>query len=103
MDLDAVLERPPGIVLVDELAHTNAPESRHPERCQDIQEQRAAGLDGMTTVNIQHVENLNGVVGSFTRVRVRETVPDTVFEEAEIELVGLPPEELIGRLEAGKV
>jgi len=103
MDIDAVLERRPDIVLVDELAHTNAPGSRHPKRWQDIEELLAAGIDVMTTVNIQHVESLNDVVGSFTHVRVRETVPDKVFENAEIELIDLPPEDLIGRLEAGKV
>lgn len=103
MDIDAVLERRPQIVLVDELAHTNAPGSRHPKRWQDIEELLAAGIDVMTTVNIQHVESLNDVVGSFTHVRVRETVPDKVFENAEIELIDLPPEDLIVRLEAGKV
>jgi two-component system, OmpR family, sensor histidine kinase KdpD len=103
MDIDAVLERRPEIVLVDELAHTNAPGSRHPKRWQDIEELRAAGIDVMTTVNIQHVESLNDVVGSFTHVRVRETVPDRVFEDAEIELIDLPPEDLITRLSAGKV
>ncbi|MBV0912501.1 sensor histidine kinase [Anianabacter salinae] len=103
MDLDAVLERHPEIVLVDELAHTNAPGSRHPKRWQDIEELLVAGIDVMTTVNIQHVESLNDVVGSFTHVRVRETVPDKVFENAEIELIDLPPEDLIERLAAGKV
>ncbi|WP_418595519.1 ATP-binding protein [Ponticoccus sp. (in: a-proteobacteria)] len=103
MDIDVVLERRPQIVLVDELAHTNAPGSRHPKRWQDIKELLAAGIDVMTTVNIQHVESLNDVVGSFTHVRVRETVPDKVFENAEIELIDLPPEDLIVRLEAGKV
>lgn len=103
MDLDAILERRPEIVLVDELAHTNAPESRHDKRWQDIEELLAAGIDVMTTVNIQHVESLNDVVGSFTHVRVRETVPDKVFENAEIELIDLPPEDLIERLHAGKV
>lgn len=103
MDLDAVLERHPEIVLVDELAHTNAPGSRHPKRWQDIEELLAAGIDVMTTVNIQHVESLNDVVGSFTHVRVRETVPDKVFENAEIELIDLPPEDLIKRLDAGKI
>ncbi|WP_417742281.1 ATP-binding protein [Salipiger sp.] len=103
MDIDAVLERRPEIALVDELAHTNAPGSRHPKRWQDIEELLAAGIDVMTTVNIQHVESLNDVVGSFAHVRVRETVPDKVFEHAEIELIDLPPEDLIVRLEAGKV
>ena len=103
MDLDALLERRPDIALVDELAHTNAPGSRHPKRWQDIAELLDAGIDVMTTVNIQHVESLNDVVGSFTHVRVRETVPDRVFENAEIELIDLPPEDLIARLEAGKI
>ncbi|MGR3434043.1 MAG: ATP-binding protein [Shimia sp.] len=103
MDLDAILERRPEIALVDELAHTNAPGSRHPKRWQDIAELLAAGIDVMTTVNVQHVESLNDVVGSITHVRVRETVPDHVFEGAEIELIDLPPEDLIERLRAGKV
>lgn len=103
MDLDAVLDRHPEIVLVDELAHTNAPGSRHPKRWQDIEELLVAGIDVMTTVNIQHVESLNDVVGSFTHVRVRETVPDKVFENAEIELIDLPPEDLIKRLADGKI
>ena len=103
MDLDAVLARRPALVLVDELAHTNAPGSRHPKRFMDIDELLAAGIDVFTTVNIQHVESLNDTVASFTRVRVRETVPDRVLENAEIEVVDLPPEELIARLKAGKV
>ena len=103
MDLDAVLARAPRLVLVDELAHTNAPGSRHPKRYQDVEELLAAGIDVYTTVNIQHVESLNDVVASFTRVRVRETVPDRVLEAAEIEVVDIPPDELIDRLKAGKV
>ncbi|WP_116081865.1 sensor histidine kinase KdpD [Tropicimonas sp. IMCC34011] len=103
MDLDALLERRPDIALVDELAHTNAPGTRHPKRWQDIAELLDAGIDVMTTVNIQHVESLNDIVGSFTHVRVRETVPDKVFENAKIELIDLPPEDLIARLEAGKI
>ncbi|MEE4210220.1 MAG: DUF4118 domain-containing protein, partial [Parvularcula sp.] len=103
MDLDAVLDRHPDMVLVDELAHTNAPGSRHPKRWQDIEELLDAGIDVMTTVNIQHVESLNDIVGSFTHVRVRETVPDKVFENAVIELIDLPPEDLVKRLNAGKV
>ncbi|WP_353476810.1 sensor histidine kinase KdpD (plasmid) [Salipiger sp. H15] len=103
MDLDAILARHPQAVLVDELAHTNAPGARHQKRWQDIEELLAAGIDVMTTVNIQHVESLNDVVGAFTHVRVRETVPDRLFETAEIELIDLPPEDLIARLEAGKV
>ncbi|WP_271300139.1 sensor histidine kinase [Sphingomonas sp. CV7422] len=103
MDLDAILARAPRLVLVDELAHTNAPGSRHPKRYQDVEELLAAGIDVYSTVNIQHVESLNDVVASFTRVRVRETVPDSVLEQAEIEVVDIPPDELIERLKAGKV
>jgi two-component system sensor histidine kinase KdpD len=103
MDLDAVLARAPKLVLVDELAHTNLPGSRHPKRFMDIDELLAAGIDVFTTVNIQHIESLNDTVASFTRVRIRETVPDRVLEDAEIEVVDLPPDELIARLQAGKV
>ncbi len=103
MDLDAVLARGPRLVLVDELAHTNAPGSRHPKRYQDVEELLAAGIDVYSTVNIQHVESLNDIVASFTRVRVRETVPDNILEMAEIEVVDIPPDELIERLKAGKV
>ena len=103
MDLDAILGRRPGLVLVDELAHTNLPGSRHPKRFMDIDELLAAGIDVFTTVNIQHIESLNDLVASFSRVRVRETVPDRVLEDAEIEVVDLPPDELIERLKAGKV
>ena len=103
MDLDAILARRPGLVLVDELAHTNLAGSRHPKRFMDIDELLAAGIDVFTTVNIQHIESLNDTVASFTRVRVRETVPDRLLEDAEIEVVDLPPDELIARLKAGKV
>jgi len=103
MDIDAVLARRPGLALVDELAHTNVEGSRHPKRWQDVEELLAAGIDVYTTLNIQHVESLNDVVASFTRVRVRETVPDRVFEDAEVEVVDLPPDELIERLKDGKV
>ncbi|WP_442800373.1 histidine kinase, partial [Sphingomonas sp. STIS6.2] len=103
MDLDAILARAPRLVLVDELAHTNAPGSRHPKRYQDVEELLVAGIDVYSTVNIQHVESLNDIVASFTRVRVRETVPDSVLEMAEIEVVDIPPDELIERLRAGKV
>ncbi|SEM99576.1 two-component system, OmpR family, sensor histidine kinase KdpD [Sphingomonas gellani] len=103
MDVDAILARAPRLVLVDELAHTNAPGSRHPKRYGDVEELLAAGIDVYSTVNIQHVESLNDVVASFTRVRVRETVPDSVLESAEIEVVDIPPDELIERLKAGKV
>lgn len=103
MDIDAILQRAPRLALVDELAHTNAPGSRHPKRYQDVEELLAAGIDVYSTVNIQHVESLNDIVASFTRVRVRETVPDRILEMAEIEVVDIPPDELIERLKAGKV
>ena len=102
-DLDAMLKRHPQVALIDEFAHTNAPGSRHPKRWQDIEELRAAGIDVLTTLNIQHVESLNDVVAGFTHVRVRETVPDAVLDDAEIEVVDLPPDELIDRLKDGKV
>src|SRR3546814_10445292 len=97
MDIDAVLGRRPTLILVDELAHTNAPGSRHPKRWQDVEELLDAGIDVLTTLNIQHVESLNDVVAGFTRVRVRETVPDAMLEDAELEIVDLPPDEQIGR------
>ena len=103
MDLDGLLERRPQLVLVDELAHTNAPGSRHPKRYQDVEELLAAGIDVFSTINVQHIESLNDIVASFTRVRVRETVPDRVLEAAEIEVVDIPPDELIERLKEGKV
>jgi two-component system sensor histidine kinase KdpD len=103
MDLDAILERRPQLVLVDELAHSNAPGSRHPKRYQDVEELLEAGIDVFSTINIQHVESLNDVVASFTHVRVRETVPDSVLENAELEVVDIPPDELIERLKDGKV
>ena len=103
MDIDAVLARRPTLALVDELAHSNVAGSRHPKRWQDIAELLDAGIDVYSTVNIQHVESLNDVVASFTRVRVRETVPDAVLDDAEIEVVDIPPDELIDRLKDGKV
>ncbi len=103
MDIDAILERRPDLVLVDELAHTNVSGSRHPKRWQDVEELLAAGIHVYSTVNIQHIESLNDVVASFTRVRVRETVPDSILEKAEIEVVDIPPDELIERLKDGKV
>ncbi|HEX7784544.1 MAG TPA: sensor histidine kinase KdpD [Sphingobium sp.] len=103
MDIDAILERRPALVLVDELAHSNAPGSRHPKRYQDVEELRDAGIDVYSTINIQHLESLNDVVASITRVRVRETVPDSILESAEIEVVDIPPDELIERLKDGKV
>jgi len=104
MDLDAVLARRPNLVLVDELAHTNAPGSRHPKRWMDVEEILSAGIDVMTTVNIQHLESLNDIVAGITRVRVRETVPDSVLDEAdEIELVDLTPGDLLARMRDGKI
>src|SRR6516162_2333226 len=104
MDLDALIARHPQIVLVDELAHTNAPGSRHPKRYLDVEELLGRGIDVYTTVNIQHIESLNDVVAQITHVRVRETVPDSVFDRADaIELVDLTPDDLIERLKEGKV
>ncbi|CAL1240951.1 sensor histidine kinase KdpD [Candidatus Methylocalor cossyra] len=103
-DLDAALQRHPALILVDELAHANAPGSRHPKRWQDVEELLEAGIDVYTTLNVQHLESLNDDVGQITQVRVRETVPDTVFEQAdEVELVDLPPDDLLERLREGKV
>jgi two-component system sensor histidine kinase KdpD len=104
MDLDAVLARRPQLVLVDELAHTNAPGSRHPKRYLDVEELLETGIDVFTTLNIQHVESLNDVVASITRIRVRETVPDSIVDRADdIELVDLTPDDLIQRLKDGKI
>jgi two-component system sensor histidine kinase KdpD len=103
LDIDAVIARAPALVLIDELAHTNATGSRHDKRYQDIEEILDAGIDVYSTLNIQHIESLNDVVASFTRVRVRETLPDRVLEQAELEIVDLPPDELIERLREGKV
>jgi two-component system sensor histidine kinase KdpD len=104
MDLDAILKRRPQLVLVDELAHTNAPGSRHPKRYLDVEELIAAGIDVFTTLNIQHVESLNDIVARITRIRVRETVPDSILDQADdIEVVDLSPEDLIKRLREGKV
>lgn len=104
LDLDAALERRPALLLLDELAHTNAPGSRHAKRWQDALELLAAGIDVYTTLNVQHVESLNDVVAQITGVTVRETVPDRVLEEADaVELVDLPPDELLQRLREGKV
>jgi two-component system, OmpR family, sensor histidine kinase KdpD len=103
-DIDAALKRRPRLILVDELAHTNIPGSRHPKRYQDVEELLDAGIDVYTTVNIQHVESLNDVVAQITRVRVREVVPDAVLDRADaIELVDLTPDDLIQRLQEGKV
>jgi two-component system sensor histidine kinase KdpD len=103
-DLDAALARKPGLLLVDELAHTNVPGSRHAKRWQDVEELLAAGIDVLTTMNVQHVESLNDVITQITRIQVRETVPDSVLDQAEaIELVDIAPEELLQRLKEGKV
>ena len=104
MDLDALIARRPQIALVDELAHTNAPGSRHPKRYLDVEELLSHGIDVYTAVNIQHIESLNDVVAQITHVRVRETVPDRVFDRADaIELIDLTPDDLIQRLKEGKV
>ncbi|RUP11208.1 sensor histidine kinase KdpD [Hyphomicrobium sp.] len=104
LDLDALIARRPQIALVDELAHTNAPSSRHPKRYLDVQELLDQGIDVYTTVNIQHVESLNEVVAQITGVRVRETVPDSILARADdVELVDITPEDLIQRLKEGRV
>lgn len=104
MDLDAILARRPALVLVDELAHTNAAGSRHPKRYLDVQELLDRGIDVYTTLNIQHVESLNDVVAQITRIRVRETVPDSIIDRADdIEIIDLTPDDLIKRLHEGKV
>ncbi|MBP0440102.1 sensor histidine kinase [Tianweitania sediminis] len=104
MDLDRIIARHPRLVLVDELAHTNVPGSRHEKRWQDVEELLATGIDVYSTLNIQHLESLNDVVARIARVKVRETIPDKVLELADdIELIDLPPDELIERLREGKV
>jgi len=104
LDLDAVIARRPQIALVDELAHTNAAGSRHPKRYLDVEELLSHGIDVYTAVNIQHIESLNDVVAQITHVRVRETVPDSIFDRADaIELIDLTPDDLIQRLKEGKV
>jgi len=103
-DLDAALARHPALVLVDELAHSNVPGSRHPKRWQDVEELLAAGIDVFTTLNVQHLESLNDVVAGIAGVKVAETVPDSVFDGAdEVVLVDVPADELLARLKAGKV
>jgi len=103
-DLDAALARRPAVLLVDELAHSNAAGSRHPKRWQDIEEMLDGGIDVLTTVNVQHIESLNNVVGGITGIRVWETVPDHVFDTAdEVVLVDLPTDDLLRRLKEGKV
>jgi two-component system sensor histidine kinase KdpD len=104
MDLDAILDRRPALVLVDELAHTNAVGSRHPKRYLDVQELLSHGIDVYSTLNIQHVESLNDVVAQITRIRVRETVPDSIVDRADdIEIIDITPDDLIKRLADGKV
>ncbi len=103
-DIDAALARKPQLILLDELAHTNAPGSRHPKRWQDVEELLDAGINVYTTINVQHLESLNDVVARITGVWVKETVPDAVFDKAdEISLVDIPSEELLKRLSEGKV
>jgi two-component system sensor histidine kinase KdpD len=104
LDVDAVIHRQPQLVLVDEFAHTNAPGSRHPKRFQDVEEILGAGIDVYTTLNIQHLESLNDIVAQVTGIVVRETIPDRAIDEAsEIEVIDLPPDELLARLSEGKV
>ncbi len=103
-DIDAALKRHPSLILVDELAHSNAPGSRHVKRWQDVEELLDAGIDVYTTMNVQHLESANDVVAQITGVTVRETIPDTFVEKADdLELVDLPPEDLLNRLKEGKV
>ena len=103
-DLDAALHRRPELILIDELAHSNVQGQRHPKRWQDVEELLGAGIDVFTTLNVQHLESLNDVVGGITNVRVWETIPDTVFDAAdEVVLVDIPADELLARLKAGKV
>ena len=104
MDIDAILQRHPKLVLVDELAHTNVEGSRHPKRYMDVEELLAAGIDVYSTLNVQHLESLNDVVAQITHVRIRETVPDSILDRADdVELVDLTPEDLLQRLKEGKV
>ncbi|HEY1535781.1 MAG TPA: two-component system sensor histidine kinase KdbD, partial [Polyangiaceae bacterium] len=103
-DLDLALKRKPALLLVDELAHSNAEGSRHAKRHQDVEELLDAGIDVFTSLNVQHIESLNDVVAQITHLIVRETVPDSVVEHAdEVRLIDLPPDELLDRLRAGRV
>lgn len=103
-DLDGALQRRPALILVDELAHTNAPGSRHTRRYQDVEELLAAGIDVYSTLNVQHLESLNDVVAQITQIQVRETVPDSILDDAdEVELADLSAEDLLQRLREGKV
>src|ERR1035437_7171719 len=102
-DIDAALARKPAIILMDELAHSNVVGSRHPKRWQDVEELLAAGIDVYSTINVQHLETLNDIVSGITGIRVWETVPDRIFDEAdEVVVVDFPPDELIERLRQGK-
>jgi two-component system sensor histidine kinase KdpD len=104
MDLVGILDRDPELCLIDELAHTNAPDVEHPKRYEDVEDVLAAGIDVYSTVNIQHIEGLNDRVTDLTGVRVRETIPDSLLSEAdEVVLVDLTPEALLERLRAGKI
>lgn len=104
MDLDAILARKPQLVLIDELAHSNIPSARHPKRWQDVEEVLAAGIDVYSTLNIQHIESLNDVVARITGIRVQETVPDAVLQDADdIKVIDLSAEDLIQRMREGKV
>ena len=104
MDIDAILARRPALVLVDELAHTNVGGSRHPKRYMDVQEILSNGIDVYSTLNIQHIESLNDIVAQITRIRVRETVPDTIIDRADdVEIIDITPDDLIKRLKDGKV
>ena len=103
-DLDQALRRKPALILVDELAHTNAPGSRHEKRYQDVLELLRAGIDVYTTINVQHIESLNDTVASITGITVRERIPDSVFDNADqVEIVDIEPQELVERLQSGKV
>lgn len=103
-DLDATLVRKPALLLLDELAHTNAPGSRHPKRWMDVEELLARGIDVYTTLNVQHLESINDLVARTSGIQVKETVPDTIFDQAEhVSLVDIPTDELLNRLKSGKV
>lgn len=103
-DLDAALQRKPKLILVDELAHTNAPGCRNEKRYQDVQELLRAGINVYTTMNIQHIESLNDIVGNITNIEVRERIPDSVFDQADqVEVIDIEPEDLIERMKEGKI
>jgi len=103
-DLDAALARKPALILIDELAHSNVPGTRHPKRWQDVEELLAGGIDVYTTLNVQHLESLNDIVANITGIQLRETVPDTVFDSADdIAVIDVPPDEILKRLHEGKI